>query len=127
MFGRKYFLLIAVFALMFAGVMELSVFLIRTLEAEGALRVCLALLPALPLLVFGFRLEWQLYQRFDELQKQMHLVALMIGSGVLVVYCAAGVLIEYIAGMEPLPLIGALFAHGLSYYVALLVLRRFYQ
>ncbi len=71
-------------------------------------------------------MERRRFLRFDELQRRLHLMALMFGSSLLVIDCGVGIMLEELAGRPPLPLLGALLVHGIGYALALALLWRRY-
>lgn len=124
--NRRYATIVVVIAVLMAGLMLVAEVLIAELPADSPWRMVIAVLPLVPVLFIGLRMEWKMFLSFDELQQRMHLMALMFASTLLVIYCAVGILLEYVAGREPLPLMGALLSHGFGYLLALLVLQRRY-
>ena len=127
MFDRKYLLVVVLVAVLFALAIHLSMSMVEGFQLQAESRIVALTLPLIPLMIGGFYLEWCQFKRFDELQRQIHMIALMLASGALVVYCAFGVVLEELGGMQGFPLIGALLVHGVSYFVAVFVLRWYYK
>lgn len=117
---------VALLSLATAGLMQLARLWLEQLPPDSLWQVPVAVLPLLPLLTVGLWMERRRFLRFDELQRRLHLMALMFGSSLLVIDCGVGIMLEELAGRPPLPLLGALLVHGIGYALALALLWRRY-
>ena len=102
--NRRFALTVVVTAVLMSVLMLGAEQLIAILPEGSPWRVAIAVLPLLPVLLIGLRMEWKMFLAFDELQQRVHLMALMFGSTVLVTYCAVGIMLEVLAGHDGLPL-----------------------
>lgn len=96
------------------------------LAAGSPARIVVSLLPLL-VLGFAFRLDFDLFRKLDEMQRQMMLESLSIGFYFMILACGAGLMLETFAGlprMSPMVVMAASAIGGLGGW---LIARRKYQ
>ena len=96
------------------------------LAPGSAARIALSLLPLL-VVPFAFRLDFDLFRKLDEMQRQMMLESLAIGAYITVLVCAAGVMLEEFGGLPRMSAMVVLVCSGAGSVMGWLIARRRYQ
>ena len=100
-FSKRYGIGLVVWIIAFVGSLELVAYWSEQLAPGSPQRLALSLLP-LVVLCFALRLDFELYQKMDEMQRQMLFTSLTVSLYAVVLASAAGVLLEEVGGMQRL-------------------------